>query len=168
MQVLRAILLRAAAQSVPKLFRPLRPEKKSIQQRAKIESGSSADNGQASALPALMQKALTQNDLAQNQPRLARIFSGANVGARIHAIQQVMRNFRALRRAGLGRANIKFAVHRNRVAVDNLTAEAPRDGQRQSRLPASLWTNPHSHDRLEINFGYLRKRKRAPQEMTRQ
>src|SRR5258708_11254406 len=150
MQVLRAILLRPAAQSVPKLFRPLRPGKKSIKQRAKIEPGSSADNGQASALPALMQKALTQSDLAQNQPRLARIFSRANVGARIHAIQQVMRNFRALCRAGLGRPNIKFAVHRNRVAVDTLTAEAPRDGQRQSRLPARRWTEHHYHERLAI------------------
>src|SRR5260221_12484499 len=109
MQVLRAILLRAAAQSVPKLFRPLRPGKKSIQQRAKLESGSSPDDGQASALPALMQKVLTQNDLAQNQPRLPRIFSVANAAPRIHAIQQALRNFCALRRPALGRANTTFA-----------------------------------------------------------
>ena len=88
--------------------------------------------------------------LAQNPPRLASIFSGANVGERIHAIQQMMRNFRALRRTGLGCADVKFAVHRNRVAVDDFTAEAAGDGQRQSGLPARRRTKHHYDERLAI------------------
>src|ERR1700681_1558086 len=155
MQVLGPVLLRAGAQSVAQLFGSLRARKKSFEQRAEIESGSSADDGQVSAPPALAQNVfthncLTQSYLAQNPPRLARIFSSANVGERIHAIQQVMRNLRALRRTGLGRADFKFAVHRNRVAVDDFTAEAARDGQRQSCLPASRRTKYHHDERFAI------------------
>ena len=141
MQVLGPILLGAGAQSVAQLFGPLRTGKKSFEQRAKIESGSSADDGQVF---------LTQYYLAQNPPRLASIFSGANIGERIHAIQQVMRNFRALRRTGLGRADFKFAVHRNRVAVDDFTVEAARDGQRQSCLSACRGTKHDDDERFAI------------------
>ena len=145
MQVLGPMLLGAAAQFVAQFFGPLRTGKESFDQSAEIESGSSADNRQA---PALL-------DLAQNLPRLASIFSRANVGERIDAIQQVMRNFRALRRAGLGRADFKFAVHRNRVAVDDFTAKAARDRQRQSGLPARRRTKHDDHQRLAVNFANL-------------
>jgi hypothetical protein len=108
----------------------------------------------------LMQNALAQNFLgqsfpgqsylAQNPPRLARIFSGANVGERIYAIQQVMGDFRALRRTGLGRADVKFTVHRNRVAVDDFTAETAGDGKRQSRLSARRGTKHDYDERFAI------------------
>src|SRR6202521_4002804 len=182
MQVLGPILLRAGAQSVAQLFGPLRTWKKSFEQRAKIESGSSADDGQVSALLALMQDALAPNALAQNYiapnylaqnpPRLARIFSGANVGERIHAIEEVMRNFRALRRTGLGRADFKFAVHRDRVAVDDFTAEAAGDGQRQSCLPACRGTKHDYDERFAIrhiqHIRQLLRLQRALQGMSRQ
>ena len=126
--------------------------KKSFQQSAKIESGASADDGQVSS-----RLAFAQSYLAQNLPRLARIFSRANVGERIHAIQQMMRNFRALRRTRLGRADVKFAVHRNRVAVDDFSVEAPRDRQRQSRLAARRRAQ-HDHDQgLAIHSIYFGK-----------
>ena len=143
MQVLGAVLLRAAAQFVAQLFGALRARKKSFKQSAQIESGSSADDGQA--FPLL---GFPQSDLAQNLPRLAGIISGANVGERIHAIQQVMRNLGSLRRAGFGRADFKFAVHRNRVAVDDFSVEAARDRERQSGLPASRGTKHHYDQRL--------------------
>ena len=44
---------------------------------------------------------------------------------------------RSFRGCGLGRADIKLAVHRDRVAVDDFTAELLRQRQRQRRLPAA-------------------------------
>ena len=89
-------------------------------------------------------------DLAQNLARLARILARADIGDRIDAIEQVMRNFRALRRTGLSRSDFKFAVHRDRVAVDDFTAEAPRDRQRQGGLPARGGTEHDDGQRLAI------------------
>ena len=160
MQVLGPAFLGAAAQSVAQVFvaqgsGPLRARKKSFEKGAKIESGPAADNGQGPALPAFPQRVfaptyLAQGYLAQNQPRLARIFSGADVGERVHAIQQVMRNFGALRRTGLGGADFKFPVHCNRVAVDDFTVKAPRNGQRQSGLPACRGTEYDDEQRLAV------------------
>ena len=118
MQVLGAVLLGAAAEFVAQLFEALRTWKKSFKQSAQIESGSSANDGQAAALPAFAQNVFAQNVisqyyLVQNLPRLAGIFSRAYVGERIHAIEQVMRNLGSLCRAGLGRSDFKFAVHGN-------------------------------------------------------
>ena len=101
--------------------------------------------------PLTIGKCLSLLNLAQNLPRLAGIFSRANVGERIDAIQQVMRNLRALRRTGLGRADFKFAVHRHRIAVDDFTAEAPGDRQRQRRLPARRGTKHDYDQRLAIS-----------------
>src|SRR6266851_1184274 len=110
---------------------------------AQIESGSSADDGQV-----FSPIAFTQGYLAQNLSRLAGIFSCADVGERIDAIEQVMRNFRTLRRTGLSRADFKLAVHCNRVAVDDFSMETPGDGQRQSGLPARRGTQHHDEERL--------------------
>ena len=72
--------------------------------------------------------------------RACRAYSPArNVGERIHAIEQMMRNFRALRCAWLGRADFKFAVHRNRIAVDDFSAENAAQSpapERSSRSPS--------------------------------
>ena len=78
-----------------------------------------------------------------------------------------MRNFRALRRTGLGRADFKFAVHRNRVAVYDFTAEAPRDRQRQSGLPARRGTKHDYDERFAIRQQFLQLQ-RALQGMYRQ
>src|ERR1035437_5036639 len=120
MQVLGPIFLRAATQSVAQFFRPLRTGEESFDQSAEIESGSSADNRQALALL----------DRAQDLPPQAGKLSGADIVERIDTIHQVMRNFRALRRAGLGRADFELAVHRHRIAVDDLTREAPGNRER--------------------------------------
>jgi hypothetical protein len=61
-----------------------------------------------------------------------------------------MRNFRALGRTGLGRADVKFAVHCNRVAIDDFSAEASRDPERQSCLPARRRTKHHDDQRFAV------------------
>ncbi len=145
MQVLSPVLLGAVAQAVAQVFRPLRTREKSFDESAEIESSSSADDGQVSS-----PLNFAQNDLAQNLPRLASIFSSTDAGERIHTIQQVMRNFGTLRRTGLGRADFKFAVHRNRVAVDDLAAKAPRDSERQSGLAARRGTQHDDDQRFAV------------------
>ena len=120
MQPLGPIFLRAATQSVAQFFRAPRTGKESFDQSAEIEPGPSADNRQ---VPALL-------DLAHDLPPQAGILSGADIGERVDRIHQVMRNFRALRRAGLGRADFEFAVHRHRIAVDDLTREAAGNRER--------------------------------------
>ena len=134
-----------------RFFGALRAGKKSFEERAKIESGSSADDGQVPSLP-LSFCAVAANDLAQNLPRLAGIFSGGDFGERVGAIEQVMRNFRALGRSGLGRADFKFAVHGDRVAVDDFSAKAPGDPERQRRLPARRGSEHDYDQRLAIQL----------------
>ena len=48
----------------------------------------------------------------------------------------MMRRPRSFRGAGLGRANIELAIHRDRIAVDDFARELLRQRQRQRRLPA--------------------------------
>jgi hypothetical protein len=61
-----------------------------------------------------------------------------------------MRNFRALGRTGLGRTDFKFAVHRNRVTVNNFSVEAAGDRQRQSGFPTRRGTKHDYDQRLTI------------------
>src|ERR1039458_177246 len=135
MQMLSPMLLQATAQFVAQLFAALRTRKKSIDKRAKIESRAPPDDGEPLSL-------LT---FARDLSRLTGIFSGAAVGKRIDAIEQMMRNLRALRGTGLGRADFEFAVHRYRIAVDDFSRETPRDCQRQRRFAASRGTK-HNYD----------------------
>jgi hypothetical protein len=94
------------------------------------------------------QNVFAQRNFAKDLPRLASVFSSGNVGERIDAIDQVMRNFRALCGSGLGRSDLKLAVHRDGIAIDNFTAEAPRNRERQSRFPACRGTEYDDDQRL--------------------
>ena len=69
---------------------------------------------------------LSFRNLPHNLTRLASIFSRAHIAQRVNIVEQVMRNFRALVPRWLGCANLKIAVHRHRVTIDNLTPEAAR------------------------------------------
>src|SRR5271165_5974879 len=108
--MLSPMLISARAQPVAQLFGALRAGKKPLQQSAQIESGASTNDGQ---IPRLTVTAGARSYLAQNLPGEASVLSRAHVSQRIHAIQQMMWDFRALSRRRLGRADIKFAVHRN-------------------------------------------------------
>jgi hypothetical protein len=163
MQVLGAALLRAGSQFAAQRFRALRSREKSFEQSAEIESGSSTDDGQVAALLGAAQNVFTQRNLAKNLPRPASVFSSGNVGERIYAIDQVMPNFRALGGSGLGRSDLKLAVHRDGIAIDNLTAEAPCNRESQSRLPARRGTEYDDDQRLA-----RRRIQRALQGMYRQ
>jgi hypothetical protein len=140
-QMLNPILFSAPAQFLAQFLGALRAGKKSFEQGAKIESGAAADDGQMTPRLALARRIFTvshvaENYLLENLPRLACIFSRTDVGERIDAIEQMMGNFGALGRARLGRADFKFAVHRDRIAIYDFTAKAPRNRQGQGRLPA--------------------------------
>ena len=146
-QMLRPALLHTGPQSVAQFLvaqspRALRPGKEPLQQSAEIKPGASADDGQVASL----------HDLAQNLSRLAGVFSRRHVRKRIHAIQQMMRNLRSLRRRGLGRADFKFAVHRHRVAVDDFSMKAPRDCQRQCCLSARRRAKDDYDQRLALHL----------------
>ena len=145
MQVLGPVLIGAGAQSAAQLLGALRAGKKSVQQSAEIESRASADDGQIPSLPAFAATLSPRSYFAHNHPGLASILTRVHVSQRIHTIQKVMGNFRALRRRRLGGANVKFAVHRDRVAVDDFSPEAARDRQRQSGLPTGRGAK-HDHE----------------------
>ena len=153
MQMPGPALLRAVAQPASQFFGALRAAEKSFDESAEIETGSAADDGQVSGLLAFAWSCRARNgrnDLAQYLPRLARVFSGSDVSQRIHAIQQVMGNFGALRGGGLGRADFKFPVHGDGIAIYDFSAEAARDRQRQSRLSACRGAEDDHDQRLAV------------------
>jgi hypothetical protein len=63
-------------------------------------------------------------DFLDYLPRLPRILTGGDVLGRGHKIQKVMRRAEAFRSGRLGRADFKFAIHRDRIAVNYLAVEA--------------------------------------------
>src|ERR1700691_338081 len=141
MQVAGSFLSRTVAEFVAQFFGVLGAGKQSFDEGAKVESGSSGDDRQGPARLVLAWIRVAQNclarsflapgNLAENAARLAGIFSGTDVFEGIDAIDQVMRDFRALGRGGLGGADFKFAVHGNRIAVEDFSAEVARQRQRQ-------------------------------------
>ena len=146
-------LLRAVAQPGAQFFGALRARKKSFDESAEIETCSPADDGQVCGLLVFAWRCRARNgrnDLAQHLPRLARVFSGRDVGQRIHAIQQVMWNFCALRCGGLGRADFKFPVHGDGIAIYDFSVEAAGERQRQSRLSACRGTENDHDQRLAV------------------
>ena len=71
----------------------------------------------------------TRSNIADNLPRLPRIFARAHIRVGIDKVDKVMRHFRTFGSRGLGGSDLKLAVHRHRIAVDDLTGELPRKGE---------------------------------------
>jgi hypothetical protein len=89
-----------------------------------------------------------RTDFPHHLPCLARIFAGRDVSSRIHHIEQMVRNTLALLERGLGRANFKLAIHRDRIAIHDLATKTLGQRQRQSRLPAARWAEHRQQQRL--------------------
>ena len=59
-----------------------------------------------------------------------------------------------MRRAGLflrcrlGRANAELAIHRHRIAIDDLAVKAGCDFQREARLAAAGWAEDYDQQRV--------------------
>ncbi len=82
MKITGAAAFHSFAQSPAQFFRPLRAGKKSFEQGAQVESGSSHKDGQMAA----------RFDLLQHLPRLAGVFAGCDVVGGYDAIEQMMRS----------------------------------------------------------------------------
>src|ERR1035438_10195741 len=123
------------AQSLAQLFRTLRAWKKSLQQGAQIESRSADDDGQMMA----------RLNLLDHLPRLARIFAGRDVASWRYVIEQMMGGAGSFGGSGLGGADIKLAVHGDRIAVHDLAMEMFCERQGKCGLPTGRGTN-HNHE----------------------
>ena len=78
-------------------------------------------------------------DLRQHLPGASRVLAGRHELGGLDEIKEMVRRQRSFRGTGLGSADIKLAIHGDRVAVDDLTAKPLRQRQRQRRLPAARW-----------------------------
>ncbi len=105
---------------------------------------------------------LALGDLLHNLARVPGIFPGADIDKRVCIVQQMMRDFRAFGWTWLGRADFKIAVHRHRVAIDDLALKAARQFQRERGLSAGGRAQHRDQQRLVFN---MRQSQRALQGM---
>src|SRR5580700_9049579 len=116
MEITRPASLDSFTQTLAQFFRPLWAKKKSFEQSAQVESSSAHNDRQVSALL----------NLIEHLPCLARVFARCNVAGRRDAINQMMRRTHSFRCTRLGGADVKLAIHRDRIAVHDLAVEALR------------------------------------------
>ena len=125
-QVGGPILVGSFSQTLAQLFRTLRPGEKSIEKGPQVEASASDHDGRVAALL----------DLLERLARLTRILSRSDVGGRLNDVEQMMRGAGTFFAAGLRSADLEFAIHRDRVAIDDFALKTLREGERKSRLAA--------------------------------
>ncbi len=91
--------------------------KKSIEQRAQVEAGASCQN----------RKPAARGNFRDGSARQAGVFAGRAELVGIEDIDQVMGDTTALGQRQFGSADIKVAIHLQRVAVDNFSVELFRN-----------------------------------------
>ena len=77
----------------------------------------------------------------------------------------MMRGLRAFGHRRFRRADLEVAIHRDRIAVDDLTVEAPRERQRQRGLPAGGRAKHNDEQGQSLQLRRTLQRQRALQEM---
>ena len=87
-------------------------------------------------------------DFPEHLPRLASIFAGGHEVSGIDEVEEVVGSAGAFIDIGLGGADIELAIHRDRIAVDDLALEFLRERQRQRRFSAGRRTKDHNQQRL--------------------
>ena len=113
-------------QTFPQLRLGRRGREQPVQQRPQVKPGSPRHDGKTSSL----------RDSGQRLPSHAAEVSRRERLGRVHHVDEVMGNPRPVLQRWLGRPDLHPAIHRDRVAGDDLPAKAFRQPHRQSGLSA--------------------------------
>src|ERR1700687_897381 len=151
MQMAGRMFLNACAKPLAQFFRALRNFRKTLAQRAQIQSCPDGENRQAFALPQVVQNLQSQLAVAS---RGCLIVEPKNV-------DQMEWNDAAFGWSGLCGANIKAAIELRRIAGHNFPAELLRELHAERRLSRCRRTND-GHERQErFIFAHRKRRCRA-------
>src|SRR5258708_914614 len=141
----------ARAQSLAQFFRALRNVRKTLEQRAQIQSRADGEYRQSFPLPEIFQNA--QGPLAV-APRGCVILWAKNVN-------QMMRNAAAFGGARFCSANIKTAIELRRIAGYNFSAESLSKLHAERRLSRCRRTNNNNERQKRFDFTHRKRRCRA-------
>ena len=124
MQVRRAPFGSAGAETFAQFVRALRAGKQALQQRAKIKTRSSDDDG----------KMATPCDVVERHSRLAGIFARSEGLSGFGDIDEVVWDTSAVIARRLGRSDFEVAIYSNRITADDLSRQTfgERHGERRS------------------------------------
>ena len=140
MQPCNPMLLHTPPQPRPQILLPRRPREQPLRQRPQIEPSPSSHNRQFAS----------PRNLPQRSTRLPTIFTGREHLVRINHIDQMMHHSRPFFGRRFRRPQIHPAIHRHRIAADNLAAKALRQRQRQRRLPAPRRPQQQNNERIGL------------------
>jgi len=68
-------------------------------------------------------------DFVKSLSRPTRVFAGGHIPSGFYKVEKVMGSAGTIPEARLGRADLKFAVHRDRVAIDDFALESFCEGE---------------------------------------
>ena len=111
-QILQAVRVGSGFEARAQFLRARRGVGQAFEQSAQIQPGPDRQDGEPRALAQIFQDG--------NRPRA--IFARREWEARVHQVQQVMRNAAAFLECGLGRANIKPAIDLRGIAGQDIAA----------------------------------------------
>jgi hypothetical protein len=131
-------LLRPQPQSFTQGLLPRRTRKQPFRQRTQIKSRTACHNRQAPA----------PGNLLERRARPLAVLARRKSLIRVRHINQVMRQPCTLFQRRLRRPQIHPAIHRHRVATDNLAAEPLTQRQRKRRLPAARRPQQYHNQRI--------------------
>src|SRR5467141_2139608 len=151
MQMPGRMLLNACTEALAQFFRALRNVRKTLEQRAQIQSRADGKYGQALAMPEVIQNLQSQLAVAS---RGCILLWPENV-------DQMMRNAAAFGVAGLRGANIKAAIELRGIAGDHFPAELLRESHTERRLSRGRRANESNERHERFVFTHRKRRCRA-------
>src|SRR5690349_8476357 len=110
MQVSGRLRRRTVTKSLAKFLRTLRTRKKAIEQRTQIQASAAGHD----------RKMIAVTNLTQNSARFPRVFPSREIARGRNIVDKVMWRCFALIDRRLRSTDFEFAIHRHRVAVDDL------------------------------------------------
>ena len=138
-QMLRTTLLDSFSQALAKFLRPLRTGKQAPP----------AERADKSPVPPTTMGSFPRVLISlQSSAGVSCILSRGDVIRWFDEIQKMVWNHPPFFMARLGRADFKFTVHRNRIAINDLALKTLSDSNRQCGLAASRRTKYYNQQRI--------------------